>query len=88
MADDLLMPATEYASEDLQAKFFPAFWEASTIDDTVYALPILASCRALFYNKDILDEAGASVLLLAEVQETAQKIKDKFGDDVYPWVLI
>ena len=50
VADDLLMPATEYASEDLQAKFFPAFWEASTIDDTVYALPILASCRALFYN--------------------------------------
>jgi len=43
VADDLLMPATEYASEDLQAKFFPAFWEASTIDDTVYALPILLS---------------------------------------------
>ena len=86
VADDLLMPATEYASEDLQAKFFPAFWEASTIDDTVYALPILASCRALFYNKDILDEAGASVpTTWAEVQETAQKIKDKFGDDVYPW---
>ena len=86
VADDLLMPATEYASEDLQAKFFPAFWEASTIDDTVYALPILASCRALFYNKDILDEAGATVpTTWAEVQETAQKIKDKFGDDVYPW---
>ena len=86
VADDLLMPATEYASEDLQSKFFPAFWDASTIDDTVYALPILASCRALFYNKDILDEAGASVpTTWAEVQETAQKIKDKFGDDVYPW---
>ena len=80
------MPATEYASEDLQSKFFPAFWDASSIDDTVYALPILASCRALFYNKDILDEAGASVpTTWAEVQETAQKIKDKFGDDVYPW---
>ena len=39
-----------------------------------------------FYNKDILDEAGASVpTTWAEVQETAQKIKDKFGDDVYPW---
>ena len=86
VADDLLMPATEYASEDLQSKFFPAFWDASSIDDTVYALPILASCRALFYNKDILDEAGASVpTTWAEVQETAQKIKDKFGDDVYPW---
>ena len=72
----LIASTTEYASEDLQAKFFPAFWEASTIDDTVYALPILASCRALFYNKDILDEAGASVpTTWAEVQETAQKIK-------------
>ena len=58
----------------------------NAIDDTVYALPILASCRALFYNKDILDEAGASVpTTWAEIQEAAQKIKDKFGDDVYPW---
>ena len=86
VADDLLMPATEYASEDLQAKFFPSFWEASSIDDTVYALPILASCRALFVNKDILDEAGAEIpTTWAEVQDAAQKIKDKFGDDVYPW---
>ena len=86
VADDLLMPATEYASEDLQSKFFPSFWEASTIDDTVYALPILASCRALFYNKDILEEAGATVpTTWAEVQDAAKKIKDKFGDDVYPW---
>lgn len=76
VADDLLMPATEYASEDLQSKFFPAFWDASTIDDTVYALPILASCRALFYNKDILDEAGASVpTTWAEVQKLHRRSK-------------
>ena len=86
VADDLLMPATEYTSDELQAKFFPAFWDASNIDDTVYALPILASCRALFYNKDILDEAGAAVpTTWAELQDAAKKIKDKFGDDVYPW---
>ena len=28
VADYLLMPATEYTSDELQAKFFPAFWEA------------------------------------------------------------
>ena len=85
VADDLLMPATEYASEDLQAKFFPAFWEASTIDDTVYALPILASCRALFYNKDILDKAGVDPSTLTspdaikEAFETIDSKKDELG---------
>lgn len=74
VADDLLMPATDYASEDLQSKFFPSFWEASSIDDTVYALPILASCRALFVNKDLLDEAGAKVpTTWAEVQDACSE---------------
>lgn len=86
VADDLLMPATEYASEDLQAKFFPSFWEASDIDGTVYALPILASCRAMFYNQDILDEVGAEVpTTWAELEEVAQKIVDQYNGDVYPW---
>ena len=84
VADDLLMPATEYASEDLQAKFFPAFWEASTIDDTVYALPILASCRALFYNKDILDEAGYTIDDLTDItwskfMEIGKDVHEKTG---------
>ena len=86
VADDLLMPAEEYISEETKAKFFDGFWNASTIDGTVYALPILASCRALFYNKDILDEVGAEVpTTWAEIEEVSQLIVDKYEGEVYPW---
>ena len=61
VADDLLMPATDYASSELQAKIFPGFWSANEMDGTTWALPILASCRALYYNKDILAQAGVEV---------------------------
>lgn len=58
VADDLLMPAEEYISAETQANLIPSFWESNAIDGTVWALPILASCRALFVNMDILNQAG------------------------------
>ena len=38
-----------------------AFLEQSEIDGTVWAIPDLASARALYYNKDILEAAGVEV---------------------------
>jgi len=61
VSDDLLEPTSDYVSADLQAKIIPSFWNASEMDGTVWALPILASVRAMFYNKDILAKAGVDV---------------------------
>ncbi len=86
VADDLLMPAEDYVSDELKAKFFESFWNANEIDGTVYALPILASARALWYNQDLLDEAGVEVpTTWDELTEACAKLKETFGDDVYPW---
>ena len=60
VADDLLMPATEYTSAALQANFIDSFWASNEMDGTVWALPILASCRSLFVNTDLLTEAGVA----------------------------
>ena len=48
-ADGLLMPVEEWVSDETYAKFYPAFLEQSVIDGTVWAVPDLASARALFY---------------------------------------
>ena len=56
--EGLLLPVSEYCPEDLFADFFPAFIDQSVIDDVVWAVPDLASARALFYNVDIFDAAG------------------------------
>lgn len=85
-ADDLLKPAKDYVSEETYAKFYDAFLEQSDIDGTVWAVPDLASVRTLFYNKDLLEGAGVEVpTTWDELTDACQKLKDKYGDDVYPW---
>ena len=84
--DGLLMPVKDYCPEDLFADFFPAFIAESVIDDTVWAVPDLASARALFYNVDILDEVGVEVpTTWAELEDVSQAIIDFYDGEVYPW---
>ncbi len=84
-ADDLLLPASEWVSEETYAKFFDSFLAESVVDDTVWAVPDLASARALYYNADILAEAGVEVpTTWDELKTVCQTIKEKCPD-VYPW---
>ena len=84
-ADDLLLPAEEWVSEETYAKFFPSFLAESVVDDVVWAVPDLASARALYYNADILAQAGCEVpTTWAELKDVCAKIKAACPD-VYPW---
>ena len=84
-ADDLLLPAKDYVSEETYAKFYEAFLDQSVVDGTVWAIPDLASARAMYYNKDILDQAGVDVpTTWEELTAACKAIKEKCPD-VYPW---
>ena len=85
-ADDLLLPAKDYVSEETYGKMYEAFLEQSEIDGTVWAIPDLASVRTMFYNKKILKDAGVEKVpeTWDELTEACKKIKEKFPD-VYPW---
>ena len=86
VSDGLLMPVKDYCPEDLYNDFFPAFIAESVIDDTVWAVPDLASARALFYNVDLLKDAGVEVpTTWAELEDACQAILDYYNGDVYPW---
>lgn len=85
-SDDLLLPVKDYISDETYAKFYPAFLDQSVVDGTCWAVPDLASVRGLFYNKDILDKAGVEVpTTWDELTAACKAIKEKCGDDVYPW---
>ena len=85
-ADGLLLPASDWVSEETYAKFYPAFLEQSIVDDVVWAVPDLASCRALYYNVDILNEVGVEVpTTWDELTDVCQKIYDYYDGEVYPW---
>ena len=84
--DQLLLPVKDYCPEELYNDFFPSFFAVSVIDDTVWAVPDLASARALYYNADILEEAGVDVpTTWAELEDACQAIIDAFGGEIYPW---
>ena len=85
-ADDLLLPAKDYISEETYAKFYPQFLEQSVVDGTVWAVPDLASARALYYNKDILEAAGVTKVpeTWAELKAACEAIK-AYDASIYPW---
>ena len=84
-AEGLLLPAEEWVSPETYAKFYQSFLEQSVVDGTVWAVPDLASCRAMYYNKDILDAAGVEVpTTFDELRAACEAIK-AYDSEIYPW---
>ena len=84
--DGLLLPVSDYCPDELFADFFPSFIEQSVIDDTVWAVPDLASARALFCNADIFEEVGIEYpTTWSELEDACQQIIDFYDGEVYPW---
>ena len=84
--DGLLEPVSQYCPDDLFEDFFPSFIDQSVIDDVVWAVPDLASARALYYNVDIFDELGIEPpATWAELEDACQAIIDFYDGEIYPW---
>ena len=85
-AEGLLLPAEDYVSPETYAKFYPAFLEQSVVDGTVWAVPDLASARALYYNVDLLAEANVEVpTTWAELEAACADLLAYYGGEIYPW---
>jgi len=59
-ADELLYPANDVVSSDTYSDFQDAFLANAEVDGTAYALPLIASARALFVNNALLEQAGVA----------------------------
>lgn len=67
-------------SDDELADFFPAFLEANTWDGVLYSLPFNKSVQVLYYNKDLLDQAGVGVpRTMDELAHAVREVKAKTG---------
>ncbi len=76
-ADGLLYPAEDIVSPDVLADIVPAFLDNSKYDGVAYAVPDLASARAMFYNKEIFEQAGITTppTTWSELEVAAAAIK-------------
>ena len=59
-ADELLYPAEEVVSAETFSDFQESFIANAEVDGTAYALPLIASARALFVNNALLEQAGVA----------------------------
>ncbi len=85
-SEGLLLPVSDYCTEELFADFFPSFIDQSIMDGVCWAVPDLASARALYVNTDILNEVGIEVpATWAELEDACQAIIDFYNGEVYPW---
>lgn len=58
VGDELLYPVEDVVSEETFADFQESFIANAEVDGTAYALPLIASARALFVNNGLLEQAG------------------------------
>ena len=56
--DDIAEPLDGYMDANFKARFIGPFLAPSQIDGKTYGLPIAASARGLYYNKDLLASVG------------------------------
>jgi multiple sugar transport system substrate-binding protein len=83
-ANDIAEPIDEYMTPEFKAKFIDAFLEPSVIDGVTYGLPVAASARAMYYNKDLLEKAGVAEppKTWDALVEAAKAVKEK-GEGAY-----
>ena len=75
--DDIAEPLDGYMDAAFKARFIPPFLTPGTIDGKIYGLPIAASARAMFFNKDLLSKAGYpdGPLTWDDVVSASEKLK-------------
>jgi len=76
--DGVAEPLDGYMDQGFRDRFIPVFMKPGELQGHVYGLPIAASARAMFYNKDMLTKAGFpnGPATWDDVVAAAKKIKE------------
>jgi multiple sugar transport system substrate-binding protein len=88
VSQGVVAPLDSYVTPDFKARFVPTFLTPSVMNGKIYGLPIAASARAMYYNKDVFKKAGydTAPATWADFKTAADKIKAT-GGGVFPFGL-
>jgi multiple sugar transport system substrate-binding protein len=86
VSQGIVTPLDSYVTPEFKGRFIETFLSPSVMDGKVYGLPIAASARAMYYNKDIFSKAGVTEAPKTwdEMNAAAEKIKAS-GGGVFPF---
>lgn len=82
--NDIVEPLGPYMDDEFSGRFIETFMGPSTIDGEIYGLPVAASARAMYYNQDLMEQAGVTEVpaTWTDLKAAAEKIS-ALGDDIY-----
>jgi multiple sugar transport system substrate-binding protein len=88
VSQEVAEPLDSYMTPEFKDRFIPTFLTPSVMDGKTYGLPIAASARAMYYNKDLFEKAGIAEppATWDELKADAEKIT-ALGGDVYGYGL-
>lgn len=88
VSQGIVAPLDSNVTPEIKGRFIDTFLQPSVLNGKLYGLPIAASARAMYYNKDVFKKAGYDTVpaTWAEFQTAAAKIKAS-GDGVFPFGL-
>ncbi len=81
--DGALAPIDDLMSDGFADTFVPTFLDLQKVDGQTWGLPIAASARGMFYNKELLDQAGVEVPTTWEQALDAAKKVSALSDEIY-----
>ncbi len=87
---DLIIPLDGYIEDEAWLdRFYPAFLSNSYYDDQIWSIPFQRSLVAVYYNADLLEEAGLDVPSnWQEWAEAAQALTVTEGGETTRWGLL
>jgi lactose/L-arabinose transport system substrate-binding protein len=81
---DCFADLRQYGAEDLRSSFPEFKWTELMVGDVVYALPFDMGPTAIFYRRDMWEEAGLNpdeILTWDDFIEAGKTLQEKFGED-------
>ena len=81
--EDIAAPLDGFMDDEFRGRFIDVFLSPSVMDGQTFGLPIAASARAMYYNRDLFEQAGLDGPpdTWEELVEAARAISD-LGDDI------
>ena len=71
----------EKEGEDFKKNYYSALWDYNSIEGNIYGMPVGFTTHALFYNKDLFEEAGVDLpgenFTWDDLRTTAKTISEK-----------
>jgi multiple sugar transport system substrate-binding protein len=60
VSNGIVAPLDDYMTPEIKGRFIDIFLSPSVLNGKTYGLPIAASARAMYYNKDVFAKAGVT----------------------------